>query len=367
VSEKQNLKRTALYEAHVKAGARLVPFAGYEMPVQYSGVIDEHRAVRETVGLFDVSHMGEIEFRGPKALDVVNRIITNDLEAVADGQACYTVMVKPEGGIIDDLIVYRFSRDRIFIVVNASNRKKDFAWMVEQANGECDVVDRSDDFALIAVQGPKAVELVSRLAEQDVSGIQRFRFVVGAIAGKQAMIARTGYTGEDGFELYLESKDALHVWYQLLEKGSDLGVKPVGLGARDSLRLEMKYALYGNDIDETTNPFEAGLGWTVKLKKREFVGKQALEQIKADGPERTLVGFELSDRGIARAGYAVMKDGKKIGEVKSGTMGPSVEKAIGTAYVPAQYAAPGTVFEIEIRGKPVKATVVKTPFYSKGA
>jgi aminomethyltransferase len=275
-------------------------------------------------------------------------------------------MVKPEGGIIDDLIVYRFSRDRIFIVVNASNREKDFAWMVEQANGECEVVDRSDDFALIAVQGPKAVELVSRLAGKDVSDVQRFRFITTPIAGKPAMIARTGYTGEDGFELYLDAKDALHVWYELLEKGKDLGVKPVGLGARDSLRLEMKYALYGNDIDETTNPFEAGLGWTVKLKKREFVGKKALEQIKADGPERTLVGFELSDRGIARAGYAVMKDGKKIGEVKSGTMGPTVEKAIGTAYVPAQYAEPGTQFEIEIRGKPVKATVVKTPFYTKG-
>jgi aminomethyltransferase len=283
VSDK-NLKRTALYEAHVKAGARLVPFAGYEMPVQYSGVIDEHKAVRETVGLFDVSHMGEVEFRGPQALDIVNRIITNDLEAIADGQACYTVMVKPEGGIIDDLIVYRFSPERIFIVVNASNRDKDFAWMVAQANGRCDVIDRSDEIALIAVQGPKAVELVGRLAEQDVSDLQRFRFVTGKVAGKEAMIARTGYTGEDGYELYLDTKDALHVWYELLEKGKDLGVKPVGLGARDSLRLEMKYALYGNDIDETTNPFEAGLGWTVKLKKREFVGKEALEQIKASGP-----------------------------------------------------------------------------------
>jgi aminomethyltransferase len=322
--------------------------------------------VRETVGLFDVSHMGEIEFKGPKALDVVNRIITNDLDAVADGQACYSVMVKPEGGIIDDLIVYRFSREHIFIVVNASNREKDFEWMVQQANGECDVIDRSDDFALIAVQGPKAVELVSRLCDRDVTSLQRFRFIEATVAGKATMIARTGYTGEDGFELYLHSKDALTVWYDLLDKGRDLGVKPIGLGARDSLRLEMKYALYGNDIDETTNPFEAGLGWTVKLKKREFVGKQALEQIKSDGPSRTLVGFELVDRGIARPGYAVMKDGKKIGEVKSGTMGPTVEKAIGTAYVPSQYAAPGTELEIEIRGKPTKATVVKTPFYSKG-
>jgi aminomethyltransferase len=366
MTDKTKLKRTALYDAHVKAGARIVPFAGYEMPVQYTGVIDEHQTVRSTVGLFDVSHMGEIEFKGPKALDVVNRIITNDLEAVADGQACYSVMVKPDGGIIDDLIVYRFSREHLFVVVNASNIQKDFEWMVAQTNNECEVVDRSEDYALIAVQGPKAVELVSRLADTDVASLQRFRFITASVSGRHTMIARTGYTGEDGFELYLLGKDALHVWYELLDKGRDLGVKPIGLGARDSLRLEMKYALYGNDIDESTNPFEAGLGWTVKLKKQNFVGKSALEQIKSKGPERVLVGFELTDRGIARAGYPVVKGGTKIGEVKSGTMGPTVEKAIGTAYVPAQFSNPGTEIEIEIRGKPTKATVVKTPFYNKG-
>ncbi len=365
MSDRENLKRTALFEAHVKAGARLVPFAGYEMPVQYTGVIDEHETVRERVGLFDVSHMGEVEFRGPAALERVNAIITNDLEAIADGQACYTVMVEPNGGIIDDLIVYRRSSDRIFIVVNASNRDKDVAWMVEHAGG-CEIVDRSDEIALIAVQGPKAAELMGRLAGPEVTALPRFRFLDARVAGRDAMVARTGYTGEDGFELYVENEDAPAVWDALLEKGQDLGVKPIGLGARDSLRLEMKYALYGNDIDETTNPFEAGLGWTVKLKKRAFVGKEALERIKAQGPSRSLVGFELVDRGIARPGYPVTKDGARIGEVKSGTMGPSVEKAIGTAYVPAALSAVGSTFEIEIRGKPVKAIVVKTPFYQKG-
>ena len=364
---RRKLSRTPLYEAHKRAGARLVPFAGYEMPVQYTGVVDEHKAVREQVGLFDVSHMGEVEFTGERALQVANRIVTNDLTAIEDGQACYTVMCRPEGGIIDDLVVYRFSPQRIFICVNAANRQKDFAWMKAQAGGECEVTDHSDAYAQIAVQGPKARELVARLGDAErIMKIGRFRFVTGQVAGKEAIIARTGYTGEDGLELYVAAQDAEAIWDALLEKGQDLGVKPAGLGARDSLRLEARLHLYGNDMDETTNPYEAGLGWVVKLGKSDFVGKAALEAIKAEGTSQKLVGFEMVGRGIARQGYPVLQDQKQVGRVTSGTKGPSVGKAIGIAYVPKELSAVGSPLQIEIRGKPVEAIVVKTPFYKKG-
>ena len=360
-----DLKRTALFDEHKKAGAKIVPFAGYEMPVQYTGVIDEHTTVRTAVGLFDVSHMGEVELTGPRALEVANRIITNDLRRLSDNQACYTAMVKEDAGIIDDLVVYRFSPERILICVNASNRAKDFAWMYEQAAGDCDVTDQSDSYVQIAVQGPKAPELVQRLADRDVSGVATYHFTTGKVAGIDAIISRTGYTGEDGFELYVPSEGGPTVWQALLETGADLGVKPAGLGARDSLRLEMRYALYGNDIDETTNPYESGLGWVVKLDKDDFVGKAALEKIKADGVTRRLVGFEMIDRGIARHGYPVVAGGEKVGEVTSGTKGPSVNKAIGIAYVPKAMSKVGTEIEIEIRGKPTKAQIVKTPFYKR--
>ena len=361
------LKRTALYEKHKEAGAKIVPFAGYEMPVQYSGVIDEHQTVRNHVGLFDVSHMGEVEFKGDKALEVANRIITNDLNRIEDGQACYTAMCRPDGGIIDDLVTYRISPQHILICVNASNREKDFNWMKEQANGECEVIDRSDDYVQIAVQGPNAVELVGRLADRDVKEIGTYRFALGKIDGKEAIISRTGYTGEDGFELYVPSEDGPAVWDALLAKGEDLGVKPAGLGARDSLRLEMRYALYGNDIDETTHPLESGLGWVVKLDKEDFIGKEALTKIKAEGNTRRMVGFEMVDRGIARHDYPVVNEaGEEVGKVTSGTKGPSVGKAIGIAYVPVSHAKAGSEILISIRGKPAKALVVKTPFYKKG-
>jgi len=361
------LKRTALYEKHKEAGAKIVPFAGYEMPVQYSGVIDEHQTVRNNVGLFDVSHMGEVEFKGEKALEVANRIITNDLNRIEDGQACYTAMCRPEGGIIDDLVTYRISPQHILICVNASNREKDFNWMKEQANGECEVIDRSDDYVQIAVQGPNAVELVGRLADQDVTKIGTYRFAIGKIEGKEAIISRTGYTGEDGFELYVPSEEGPAIWDALLEKGNDLGVKPAGLGARDSLRLEMRYALYGNDIDETTHPLESGLGWVVKLDKENFIGKEALTKIKAEGNTRRMVGFEMIDRGIARHDYPVVNEaGEEVGKVTSGTKGPSVGKAIGIAYVPISHAKAGSEILISIRGKPARALVVKTPFYKKG-
>ncbi|MEQ9495931.1 MAG: glycine cleavage system aminomethyltransferase GcvT [Deltaproteobacteria bacterium] len=362
----ENLKKTPLHAQHVEAGGRMVPFAGFEMPVQYSGVVDEHKAVRDAVGLFDVSHMGEVEFTGARALEVVNRIITNDLDKIADGQAAYTVMCNESGTIIDDLVVYRFSAERILICVNAANREKDFAWMEKQTNGDCEVKDVGDDYAQIAVQGPNAEALVARLTSTDVTAIGRYRFAVGKVVDVDAIIARTGYTGEDGFELYVASADAPKVWNALLEKGADLGVKPAGLGARDSLRLEVCYPLYGNDIDETTNPYEAGLGWVVKLKKAgDFVGKAALEQVKADGPKKKLVGVQLVGRGIARQHYPVLVGGEKVGEVTSGTMGPTVEKPVALAYVPAEHSAVGTDIQVEVRNKPIDAKVAKKPFLQK--
>lgn len=358
-------KKTPLYDAHIRAGARMVPFAGYQMPVQYSGLVQEHHAVREAVGLFDVSHMGEVELRGPQALAVANRIVTNDLTRIADGQAAYTAMCRPEGGIIDDLVVYRFSPERVLICVNAANRAKDFDWIAAQAGEDCETVDRSEDYVQIAVQGPKAAALVQRLTDAPLDAVKSYRFVEGQVAGQPAILARTGYTGEDGFELYLPSAGGEAVWEALLEAGADLGVQPCGLGARDSLRLEFCLALYGNDIDASTNPYEAGLGWVVKLDKPDFVGKPALAAIKAAGVTRKLVPFEVTGRGIARPGYPVLVDGAPVGEVTSGTQAPSLKRAVGLCYLPVDHAKPGSAFEIEIRGKPVPAVVASRPLLKR--
>ncbi len=360
------LKKTPLYAAHQRAGARIVPFAGYAMPVQYSGASDEHLTVRQAVGLFDVSHMGEVFFEGPGALAVADRIVTNNLAKLTPGQAIYTVMCQPDGGIIDDLVVYKFSDEKLLICVNAANRSKDVQWMQAQAGDECIVTDRSDDYVQIAIQGPSAATLVGRLTDLDLSSVATYRFVEGLVADRSMIVARTGYTGEDGFELYCNAADGDHVWSALLESGQDLGVKPAGLAARDSLRLEYCYALYGNDIDESTNPYEAGLGWVVKLKKpSDFIGKDALSQIKADGTKRKLVPFEVTGKGIARQGYPVLIDGKNGGVVTSGTKTPSVGKAVGLAYVPIDHATEGSVFQIDIRGKPVDAVVTTRPFLKK--
>jgi aminomethyltransferase len=342
-----------------------VDFAGWDMPVQYSSVIGEHEAVRTAVGLFDVSHMGEIEFRGPGALETANRLISNDLARCADGQAVYAGLLNEQGGFVDDVVAYRFSPERIFICVNASNREKDFAWMSERAEG-VKPVDRGDDYAQIAVQGPKAAGLVQRLTKTDVSRIGTYRFAEGEVAGVPSIISRTGYTGEDGFELYCVPDGAEKLWNALLEEGQADGVKPCGLGARDSLRTEMKFALYGNDIDDAHTALEAGLGWIVKLDKPGgFIGQQALQAQKAAGVKRKLVGFEVTGSGIPRHGYPLLKDGQRVGEVTSGTMGPSVKKPIGMGYVPTELAAEGSTFEVEIRGRPVPAVVVKTPFWKK--
>ncbi|MBI3825325.1 MAG: glycine cleavage system aminomethyltransferase GcvT [Candidatus Rokubacteria bacterium] len=360
------LKRTPLNDAHRKAGARMVPFGGWDMPVQYTGIVEEHRAVRSAVGLFDVSHMGEFEVEGPQALAALQSLTTNDASTLALGQVQYSVLCYPEGGIVDDLTVYRLADERYMITVNASNIDKDFAWVTEPTAALKGARWRnvSEATGLIAVQGPRAEGLVARLSQDDVAGIRYYHFARGAVAGVPALISRTGYTGEDGFELYVAAGDTERLWSALLEAGRADGVAPIGLGARDTLRLEMKYALYGNDIDETTNPLEAGLGWVVKPAKGEFVGRAAIERVRAAGPRRRLVGLEMVDRSVARHGYPVLKDGRAAGVVTSGSYGPSVDRFIALAYVETPLAAVGTDLAVEIRGQARPARVVKTPFYS---
>jgi aminomethyltransferase len=359
------LKRTPLYDAHVKAGARMVPFGGWEMPVQYTGIIEEHRTVRNGVGLFDVSHMGEFEVEGPEALAALQRLTTNDVAALAVGQIQYSVFCYPNGTIVDDLTVYRLGADRFMLTVNAGNIDKDWAWVNQSPEPGTKARWRnvSAETGLIAVQGPKAEALVGRLADRDVTKIGYYRFGRGSVAGIATMISRTGYTGEDGFELYVAAADTARLWAALLDAGRADGVAPIGLGARDTLRLEMKYALYGNDIDETTNALEAGLGWVVKPAKGEFIGRDALEKIRAEGLRRKLVGLEMVDKAIARHGYPVQKDGGPVGVVTSGSYGPSVDKYIAIAYVQTAVSAVGTTLDVEIRGQAKAARVVKTPFY----
>ena len=357
-----SLKRTPLYEAHVKAGARMVEFGGWDMPVQYSGIIEEHRRVRSAVGLFDVSHMGEFEVEGPDALDALQTLTTNDVAALEIGQVQYSLFPYPEGGLVDDLTVYRLDADRYMVTVNASNIDKDWAWVTQHAP-RARWRNISAETGLIAVQGPRAEDLVAALAGVDVRAIGYYRFARGAVAGVSGLISRTGYTGEDGFELYVRWRETDRLWAALMEAGAKLDVAPIGLGARDTLRLEMRYALYGNDIDETTNPLEAGLGWVVKPAKGEFIGKPAIERVRAEGPRRKLIGLEMADRSVARHGYPVLSGGRRVGEVTSGTFGPSVEKSIAMAYVEAPLATVGTPVDVEIRGQARSARVVKTPFH----
>ncbi|HKD39595.1 MAG TPA: glycine cleavage system aminomethyltransferase GcvT [Myxococcaceae bacterium] len=357
-------RQTPLYDAHRKLGARMVDFAGWEMPVQYTSVIAEHEAVRTAAGLFDVSHMGEIEFSGKGALDTANRLLSNDLARISDGQAIYSGLLNDRGGFVDDVVAYRFSTERILICVNASNREKDYQWMSQRAVG-VEPANRSDDYAQLALQGPKAAAVLQRLTPTDLSEIPTYHFAEGKVAGVPSIISRTGYTGEDGFELYCPPADAEKLWFALLEEGREAGLKPAGLGARDSLRTEMKYALYGSDIDEEHTPLEAGLGWIVKLDKGDFIGRLALERQKAEGVRRKLVGFELTGAGVPRHGYRILEKGNQVGEVTSGTLGPSVKKPIGMGYVPPQIASEGSAFDVEIRNRPVAARVVKTPFWKK--
>jgi aminomethyltransferase len=356
------LKRTPLYDAHRALGAKMVPFGGWEMPVQYQGIVAEHQAVRSAVGMFDVSHMGEVVFRGPRAREAVQRLVTNDVGKLKDNRALYTCMCYPDGGIVDDCIVYRRSAEDVLVVVNASNIDKDFAWMSEGAAGICPPVNESDAWGLIAVQGPEAAALVSKLVGGDLSSrVPSFGLAHVHLAGIGVSCARTGYTGEDGFEIFVPTAQARELWDALLAAG----VTPAGLGARDTLRLEARLSLYGNDIDQTTSPLEAGLGWVVKLEN-DFIGRDALAAQKAAGLTRKLVGFVMTGRGIARHDYGIRDAaGAAVGKVTSGGPGPTVGKNIGLGYVPVALSAPGTVLDIDCRGKGVAAEVVAGPFYQR--
>jgi aminomethyltransferase len=362
------IRRTPLYDAHKKLGAKLIDFGGWWMPVSYpSGILDEHRATRTAVGVFDVCHMGEVHFRGARAGEAVQRLITNDLGRLADGGALYTVACRPTGGMVDDLIVYRVSAQHYLIVVNASNAEKDVAWFRQNVGGLCDVVDASADTGLIAFQGPRAEAALQTLTKVPLGSLRRMTFVPERdVAAIPAWIARTGYTAEDGFELFCRASETAPLWDRLLEAAAAVGGKPVGLGARDTLRLEGKLSLYGNDLTEETTPLEADLAWVVKLDGPDFIGKEALVRQRAAGLPRKLVGFEMTERGIARHGYAIVDAvGVKIGEVTSGGPAPTLEKNVGMGYVPIGMAEPGTQLQIDCRGKKVAARVVKGPFYRR--
>ncbi|MBT8469853.1 MAG: glycine cleavage system aminomethyltransferase GcvT [Deltaproteobacteria bacterium] len=360
------LRETSLTDEHRALGARLVPFAGWLMPVQYAGIKKEHEAVRSRAGLFDVSHMGEILVEGPQAVAAVDRLVTNDVSKLEAGRALYTTCCNEAGYILDDLIVYRLEAEKVLIVCNASNRNKIVAHVAKNLGRGTPWTDVSDAWALLALQGPKAVAIMKDLgAPSEVLDLPYFHVTRSSLAGVELWVARTGYTGEDGFELFCASDDAVSLWRAVLEAGESHGVAPMGLGARDTLRLEARLALYGNDISEQTHPFEAGLGWVVKLDASDFIGRDALRAIKAAGLERKLIGFEMTGRGIARHGYPIVAEGKRVGEVTSGSPGPTVGRNIGLGYVPLALAKVGTGLGIEIRGKVVDAVVVTTPFYKR--
>jgi aminomethyltransferase len=366
------LKRTALYEEHVRLGGRLIDFGGWELPVQYTGVIDEHLACRAACGLFDVSHMGEVHVEGRDAEKFLNWAVTNNVAKLADGQAQYTVLCHESGGIVDDLVIYRRARDRFLVVVNASNTDKDFAHITALRtlfDGDVRITNESARYSQIAIQGRKAETILQGLTETPLAPIKTYWLAEGSVLGSiPAILARTGYTGEDGFEVYVPWERGPEVWRALVERGTPLGLKACGLGARDTLRLEMKYPLYGHELSDETNPLDAGLGWVVKLDKGcDFVGREAIARVKEQGPRRALVGLRLLERGIPRQGYAVYaaNGGAKIGELCSGTQSPSLKEAIGVASVERAHAANGTRLAVEIRGAKIPAEVVPTPFYKR--
>jgi aminomethyltransferase len=363
------LMKTPLWDAHRALGAKLIDFGGWDMPVQYpAGTIKEHKAVREAVGLFDVSHMGEARLVGPAAKATVAKLTTNAVESAPNGKAVYTLLCRPSGGVVDDCIFYKRSDTEFFVIVNASNRGKDLEWFRDHASTGCNVEDESDHTALIAVQGPKAVGMVDTLSGATLAGMPSFTFADATVAGVSVVAARTGYTGEDGFELACRDVDAPKLWAALLEAATPLGGLPIGLGARDSLRLESRLPLYGNDLDDDHTPLEAGLGWAVKLDKGEFLGRGAMLEQKASGLPRQLVGFTIAadQRMIARHGYAIVESGQPVGVVTSGGPGIVVGGAIGLAYVPPRLAQPGTQLSIDCRGKLAPATVVSGKFYKRG-
>lgn len=358
------MKSTVLHDVHVALGAKMVDFAGYKMPVSYEGVNIEHETVRKSVGVFDVSHMGEFLITGPNALELIQRISSNDASKLVDGQAQYSCMPNETGGIIDDLILYRLDPEKWLLVVNASNIEKDWNWITSHNSMGAEMRNISEDFSLLAIQGPKAVEAMRSLTSIDLEAIKFYTFEVADFAGiEHVIISATGYTGSGGFEIYCKNSEVKQIWEKVMEAGADWGIKPAGLAARDTLRLEMGYCLYGNDIDDTTSPIEAGLGWITKFTK-DFVNSENLKSEKERGPERRLVAFQLDDRGIPRQGYDIVdRNGVKIGQVTSGTMSPSLGKGIGMGYVPVIFKDPGTQIHIQIRKNAVPATIIKLPFY----
>ena len=371
-SSSETLKQTPLHDAHEALGARMMAFGGFDMPVQYDSIIDEHNAVRNNAGLFDISHMGEVMVRGPKALDFVQHLVTNDAGKLYDGRAMYTVMCTPEGGAVDDLVVYRLAEDAYLMVINAANIEKDIAWMHDHNPMGAKLEDVSDDTALLALQGPKAFDIAQPFTDVDLSELKFYHFeeiTDGSFMDcERVLLSHTGYTGERGLEIYCAPDDAEKIWTTLLDAGEDHGLKPAGLGARDTLRLEAGYCLYGNDLTEDTSPLEAGLGWVVKLDKGGFIGRDALKSEAETGPERKLVGFTVEGRGIPRHDYPILNaEGNEIGVVTSGTQSPILEQGIGLGYVPNDetYTEPGQLLGIKTRRRTLDATVTKPPFHKK--
>jgi aminomethyltransferase len=360
----EKVKRTPFFEIHQKLGAKIVPFGGFEMPVQYSGIIDEHKIVRNAVGVFDVSHMGEFFASGAGALSFLQSITVNDVSKLSPGKAQYSAMCYDDGGIVDDLLIYMLAERQYMIVVNASNVDKDYAWMKEHLSADVKFENSSDEIALLAIQGPKSLETLKKLTDVALSSIPYYNFVTGKLSGIDMTISRTGYTGELGFEIYFPVQHGKVIWEEIFEAGKEFGIAPIGLGARDTLRLEMGYCLYGNDIDQTTNTLEAGLGWITKLNKSSFIAKPVLDKVKAEGVKRKLVGMILDEKAVPRHGYSIV-DGSTIGIITSGTFSPSLEKGIAMGYVPAQYSPVGSKVQIDVRGKLMAATVVSLPFLKK--
>lgn len=358
------MKNTALTEKHIALGAKMVPFAGYNMPVQYEGINAEHQTVRTAVGVFDVSHMGEFILKGEGALDLIQRVTTNDASKLFDGKVQYSCLPNEQGGIVDDLLVYRIDEKTYMLVVNASNIEKDWNWIQRFNTANVEMHNISDKTSLLAIQGPKAAEALQQLTDMDLGSMEYYTFKKGVFAGiDNVLVSATGYTGAGGFEIYFENQYAGHIWNAIFEAGAPYGIKPIGLGARDTLRLEMGFCLYGNDIDDTTSPIEAGLGWITKFTK-SFTNSDALLAQKEAGVSRKLIGFEMIDRGIPRHDYVITDEaGNAIGKVTSGTQSPSLQKAIGMGYVQKEFAKEGTEIYIDIRNNKVKAKVVKFPFY----
>jgi aminomethyltransferase len=359
------LKQTALNSTHRASNAKMVDYCGWDMPVEYSGITREHLAVRTAAGLFDVSHMGEIEVRGPQSLELLQHVTSNDVSRLEDGQAQYSALMLPSGSCIDDCVVHRFGPEHYFLCVNAANTDRDYAWMVQCNSFGADVLNVSAQYSQVALQGPKALEILTKVTENDPANLKYYWFRPAKVAGVEGILARTGYTGEDGFEFYFAPASSQHIWNTLLDAGKQEGLIPAGLGARNTLRLEAGYALYGHELDPETTLLEANLGWITKFEKGDFVGRDVLLRQRAEGTARKLIGFEMIDRAPARDDYPVWIDGKAVGKVTSGSPAPYLKKNIGMAYVPSEYASVGREIQIEIRGRQASAKIVSLPFYKR--